>query len=73
MVIERIKDEIVIRIQDDSNDLGQNDLDRIIDTIKYCQIIKKSKATQSEIDALANEVNSDWWSKNRARFELSHD
>ena len=69
MVIERTNNEIVIRINDDNEQLGQDDLDRIIDTIRYYQIIKKSKASQRDIDVLAKEISTNWWNENKARFE----
>ena len=69
MVIERTNNEIVIRINDDNEQLGQDDLDKIIDTIRYYQIIKKSKASQSDIDILSKEISTNWWNENKARFE----
>ncbi|MBP7307520.1 MAG: hypothetical protein KA987_15480 [Saprospiraceae bacterium] len=69
MVIERTNNEIVIRINDDNEQLGQDDLDKIIDTIRYYQIIKKSKASQNDIDVLAKEISANWWNENKARFE----
>lgn len=43
-------------------------LQRIIDYVKYLELTSKSKAKQSDIDKLADEVNEDWWTKNKNRF-----
>jgi hypothetical protein len=43
-------------------------LQRLIDYAKYIEAASKSKAKQSDVDKLADEVNSEWWNKNKARF-----
>jgi hypothetical protein len=39
-----------------------------IDYPKYLEATSKSKATQSDIDELADQVNSSWWEANKTRF-----
>jgi len=34
----------------------------------YLEATSKSKAKQSDIDKLADEVNTNWWNKNKHRF-----
>jgi hypothetical protein len=41
---------------------------RIIDYIRYQEITSKSVATQDEVDLLADEVNREWWEKNKDTF-----
>jgi hypothetical protein len=43
-------------------------LQRLIEYLKYLEATAKSKPRQKEIDKLADEVNADWWRKNRKRF-----
>lgn len=43
-------------------------LQRLIDYLKYLEATANSKARQSDIDNLADEVNSAWWEANKARF-----
>ena len=43
-------------------------LQRLIDYVKYLEATAGSKAKQSDIDKLADEVNTDWYAKNHKRF-----
>jgi hypothetical protein len=43
-------------------------LQRLIDYANYLEVTSKSKAKQSDIDQLADEVNAEWWKKNKSRF-----
>jgi len=65
MIIERTKSEIVIRVSSKINTFG---LQRLVDYLKYQELTVDSKAKQSDIDALAREVNKGWWEKNKQRF-----
>jgi hypothetical protein len=66
MLIENTSnDKITITISSSVDKFG---LQRIISYVKYLEATAKSTAKQSEIDKLANEVNSDWWKKNKSRF-----
>ena len=65
MIIERTKTEIVIRVSSKINTLG---LQRLVDYLKYQELTADSKAKQSDIDALARDVNKGWWEKNKQRF-----
>jgi len=67
MLIERTdKNEITIKVSSSVDSFG---LQRLIDYAKYLESTAKSKAKQSDIDKLADEVNSSWWTKNKKRFE----
>ena len=66
MLIERpTKNKITITVSSTVDSFG---LQRLIDYAKYLEATSKSKAKQSAVDKLADEVNADWWAKNRKRF-----
>jgi hypothetical protein len=39
-----------------------------MDYLDYLEITSKSEATQEDADRLADELNENWWSKNRKSF-----
>ena len=66
MLIERpTKNKITITVSSTVDSFG---LQRLIDYAKYLEATSKSKAKQSAVDKLADEVNADWWAKNRKRY-----
>ena len=65
MIIERTEKEILIRIP---NSVDIEGAQRIIDYIRYQEITSKSKATQAAVDKLSDEVNREWWDKNKDTF-----
>ena len=66
MLIERTKnDTITISLSSSVDKFG---LQRLIDYAKYLETTAKSKAKQADVDKLADEVNAEWWAKNRKRF-----
>jgi hypothetical protein len=66
MLIERTRDnQITITVSSSVDSFG---LQRLIDYVKYLEATAKSKAKQSDVDKLADEVNASWWEKNRKRF-----
>lgn len=66
MLVERTRNnDITITVSSSVDSFG---LQRLIDYIKYLEATAKSKAKQSDIDKLADEVNAVWWAKNRKRF-----
>jgi predicted ThiF/HesA family dinucleotide-utilizing enzyme len=48
-------------------DIGEYNKD-FIDYLTMLEISRKSKATQEDIDNLADEINKDWWQSNKNRF-----
>jgi predicted trehalose synthase len=66
MLIERTdNDRIVITLPSSVDNFG---LQRLIDYAKYLEATAGSKAKQKDVDKLADEVNTNWWSANRKRF-----
>ena len=65
MEVERTNNEILIRLSGSTDTIG---LQRLLDFLKFKEITSKSKATENQIDEIANESKSDWWSRNKERF-----
>ena len=66
MVIERTnKNKLTITL---SSSISSYGLQRLIDYVKYLEATTNSKAIQTEVDKLADEVNNSWWTKNKKRF-----
>ncbi|MEN9639665.1 MAG: hypothetical protein RLZZ262_1534 [Bacteroidota bacterium] len=66
MLIERnTSNQITITVSSSIDSFG---LQRIIDYIKYLEATANSKAKQSDVDKLADDVNANSWKKNRSKF-----
>jgi hypothetical protein len=65
MIIERTNNEILIRIP---NTIDIDGIQRAINYIRYNELTLKSQAKQEDVDKLADEINKDWWEKNKNRL-----
>lgn len=65
MVIERTNKEVIIRLPSYVDTEG---IQRLLDYLTYKQATAKSKAKQSDVDALAKEVKQGWWANNKKRL-----
>lgn len=66
MIIENAdNNKITITV---SSSIDRFGLQRLIDYLKYLEATSNSKARQSAVDKLADEVNHSWWEANKARF-----
>ena len=65
MVIERTKDEVIIRLPSYVNTDG---LQKLIDYLGYKEATAKSEAAQEDVDKLAKEVKKGRWAKNGSKF-----
>lgn len=65
MIIERTSNQIVIKISPEVDTFG---FQRIMDYLEYLEVTSKSKATQEDADKLTDQLNENWWAKNRNRF-----
>jgi HPt (histidine-containing phosphotransfer) domain-containing protein len=65
MLIERTNNQVIIKL---SSSVGSFGLQRLIDYAKHLEATAISKSKQSDVDKLADEVNSEWWAKNKKRF-----
>jgi len=65
MVIERTLTEFIIRLPITAQVEQMQDL---IDYLRYNELTAASTATQSEVDSLAREINKNWWNNNKANI-----
>ena len=65
MTLERTENEVIIRLP---ANIDWESLELMIRFIKYRENVAKSRAKQEDIDALAREVNKQWWEENKHRF-----
>jgi hypothetical protein len=65
MKVERTDKEIIIRIP---NSVEFERAQQIIDYIRYLESTSSSKATQEDVDNLANDINREWWDNNKDKF-----
>ncbi len=65
MTIERTKDEVIIRL---SSNIKTEDLQDMINYVRYKELTSDFEVKQAEVDALAKEVNQGWWAYNHSRF-----
>lgn len=65
MTLERTENEVIIRLP---SDINWEDLELMLQFIRYREKVAKSKATQEQIDQLAQDVNKQWWAENKHRF-----
>ncbi len=66
MIVERTNEDLITITVSSTVDVYG--LQRLIDYVKYLEATSKSKAKQVDIDKLADEINNNWWEKNRNRF-----
>ncbi len=65
MVIERTSKEVIIRLP---SYVDTNGLQRLVDYLTYKEATAKSRAKQSDVDALSKEAKTGWWAKNISHF-----
>jgi predicted trehalose synthase len=64
MIVERTSSQIIIKVSPQVDTFG---FQRIMDYLDYLEMTSKSKATQDDADKLADELNENWWKKNRKK------
>ena len=65
MTIERVNDEVIIRLP---FFMDVEAMQKTIDLISLKEATARSVATQEEIDLLAKEAKKGWWAKNRSCY-----
>ena len=65
MIIERTSEEIIIRLP---ASLDTEDLQDFLNYARYKELTANFKIDQKEVDELTDEVNADWWTKNRDKL-----
>ncbi len=62
MIIERTNNEIIIRLP---GDINIDELQDLTNLFVYKEVTRKSKATQSDVDLLVNQIKKGRWNKRR--------
>ncbi|MBM3436008.1 MAG: hypothetical protein FJY07_07330 [Bacteroidetes bacterium] len=65
MVIERTKEEVIIRLP---ANVDTGDLQALLNYLRYMEITSGSKASQKDVDDLIRAVKKGRWSKNRNKL-----
>ncbi|QOR73640.1 hypothetical protein SAMN05443429_106117 [Cruoricaptor ignavus] len=65
MTIERANGEILLKVSDNVDVMS---LQKVVNFLKYRETLKKSKASETEVNELADELKRHWWQENRERF-----
>ena len=67
MILERTKDEILIRLP---SYVDLTELQNMLDYLQYKELTAKSSAKQSDADELSKTVNKSIWSKIKAHRKI---
>ena len=67
MILERKKDEILVRLP---AYIDLSELQNMLDFLQYKELTAKSEANQSDVDKLSKSVNKSIWTKVKARRGL---
>jgi hypothetical protein len=62
MIIERTKNEIIIRLP---ANIDIDELQDLTDWFQYKEIVGKSKAKQSDVNSLVNQIKKGRWKKRK--------
>ena len=65
MVVERTEKEIIIRLPASVN---TEDLQSFLNFARYKELTSNFNIDQKEVDKLSEEVNDNWWTKNRSEI-----
>ena len=65
MIVERQKNEIVIRISEKIDPQG---LQNFIDYLRVKTIVSKSRASKSAVARISGDIKKSWWKKNRSIY-----
>jgi hypothetical protein len=63
MIIERTDKEIIIRLP---GDINIDELQDLKDWFQFKEVTRKSKAKQSDVDAIVNKIKKGRWNKRKA-------
>jgi hypothetical protein len=62
VLIERTLKEVIIRLP---ASIDTEDLQDFLDYARYKELTSGFKVPQKEVDAMAEKINKNWWTKNR--------
>lgn len=63
MLVERTKKEVIIRL---SSSVDTEDLQDFLNYARYKELTSNIQSDQKVVDALAKEINTKWWNKNKS-------
>ena len=66
MIVERKKNEVVIRL--DASLIDIKEVQAFADYFRFIESNAKNKGTQDQATELAREVQKGWWAANRNQF-----
>jgi hypothetical protein len=64
MKVTKQNNEIIVKIP---NDIDAMFLQKILDYLKAKAILSKSKGTDKDVKKIVNDIEADWWKKNKKR------
>ena len=62
MLVERTENEVILRIP---ASVDTEELQELINFARYKELVSGFKVSQSEVDQIADEINSTWWNNNK--------
>lgn len=65
MLVERTAKEVIIRLPATVN---TEDLQAFLNYARYRELTTGFEVPQSEVDKLAKEINTKWWTKNKSKL-----
>ncbi len=66
MIIERTTNEIIFRLPSSTN---VDDLQDLADLLEFKEIVKKSKASQKDVDNLVSSIKKGRWGKTKLQLD----
>lgn len=66
MIIERTTNEIIFRLPSSTN---VDDLQDLADLLEFKEIVKKSKASQKDVDNLVTTIKKGRWGKTKLQLD----
>ena len=65
MVVERTTKEVIIRLP---ASVDTEDLQDFLNYARYKELTSSFKTDQKEVDKIAEQINTKWWTKNRNKI-----
>ena len=65
MIIERTKNEIVIRIP---SSIDIREIQDVLDFIRFKELTSSFRVKQTAVDKLASSISKEWWKKNSRKI-----
>ncbi len=65
MLVERTTKEVIIRLP---ASVDTEDLQDFLNYARYKELTANFKTDQKDVDKMASEINTKWWTKNRRKL-----